>query len=105
MTNAKAVAIDILNPVAGRISLGGTEYDVLHLNGAEYRALSAGFGDALEAYAIARRVCPTVDVDALVPVQVGQIIAVASGAIESVEAQFPNGDGAPATNESQAPQG
>jgi hypothetical protein len=100
----KAVPIDVFNPVAGRISLSGTEHDVLHLNGAEYRALSGGgMRDALDAYAIAARVVPSIDVYQLVAVQIGNILAVASGAVADVEEQFPNGSGASATSEIPAP--
>lgn len=99
----KAIPIDVFATVAGRISLGGAEHDVLHLNGNEWRKLAAGFTSGLEAYAIAARVAPSVDVYSLVAEQIGAIIAVATSAVGEVEAQFPNGDGATATSASPAP--
>jgi hypothetical protein len=100
-TNHKPVNIDPFDDVAGQISHKGETHNVLHLNGADFRALRAdGGADVLTAYAIAVRLVPTLGerVYELTGAQVGAIIAIADGRVADVESQFPNGTG-PATTE------
>jgi hypothetical protein len=100
MSATKPVNIDLLAEHAGTITAFGEEHRVLHLDGEAYRVLNTTDPQTasytLAVYAIIERLVPTLGsrVDRLSAKQAGAILGVATGMIEAVEEQFPNGSGA-----------
>ena len=106
MSKHTVINIDPFDTVAGHITVKGVPHDVLHLNGRDYRTLNLGTGGtALELYAIAARVVPSLGegVYDLSTPQLGAVIAIADARVADVENQFPNSEGPTTTASAPAP--
>lgn len=96
---------DAVSRVAGSYKVFETEHNVLDLDGDDYRLINKDGGASIvELYDLAEKLVPSLGagVNRLSGQQIGQIIAIADGRVQEVEAEFPNGSGPETTSNSSA---